>query len=161
MPFDDSQALRIPRFPRIAALPLGVLPTSAHSRALAALLNQVFAGPLANGELGFLEHRVLRIHVRDAGVTFRLTLGSDRLTAHTGTGGADVSIEGAAYDFLLLMTRSEDPDTLFFHRRLSLGGDTELGLYIKNFLDAFEPHPQLARVLATADRILPLIERLG
>jgi len=32
--------------------------------------------------------------------------------------------------------RREDPDTLFFTRRLVLEGDTALGLEIKNTLDA-------------------------
>ncbi|HHO69282.1 MAG TPA: hypothetical protein ENK12_09640, partial [Gammaproteobacteria bacterium] len=36
------------------------------------------------------------------------------------------------------VTRSEDPDTLFFHRRLILEGETETGLYIKNLLDALD-----------------------
>ena len=32
--------------------------------------------------------------------------------------------------------RLEDPDTLFFSRRLVIEGDTELGLALKNALDA-------------------------
>jgi hypothetical protein len=38
----------------------------------------------------------------------------------------------------LAATRKEDPDSLFFNRRLSLEGDTELGLVVKNTLDALE-----------------------
>jgi predicted lipid carrier protein YhbT len=34
--------------------------------------------------------------------------------------------------------REEDPDTLFFSRRLIMEGDTELGLVVKNTLDALE-----------------------
>jgi predicted lipid carrier protein YhbT len=37
-----------------------------------------------------------------------------------------------------LAKRQEDPDTLFFNRRLSMEGDTELGLIVKNALDALE-----------------------
>ena len=40
--------------------------------------------------------------------------------------------------FLRLAQRQEDPDTLFFSRRLSIEGDTELGLVVKNALDALE-----------------------
>jgi predicted lipid carrier protein YhbT len=39
---------------------------------------------------------------------------------------------------MLLARRQEDPDTLFFSRRLSMEGDTELGLLVKNTLDAIE-----------------------
>ena len=40
--------------------------------------------------------------------------------------------------FLQLAARQEDPDTLFFNRSLSIEGDTELGLVVKNMLDAME-----------------------
>ena len=50
----------------------------------------------------------------------------------------DVRIKGKLEDFWLLATRREDPDTLFFNRRLSIEGDTETGLYVKNMLDALE-----------------------
>ncbi|MCV5960072.1 SCP2 sterol-binding domain-containing protein, partial [Escherichia coli] len=34
--------------------------------------------------------------------------------------------------------RKEDPDTLFFQRRLSIEGDTELGLEVKNLMDSVD-----------------------
>ena len=40
--------------------------------------------------------------------------------------------------FLQLVARQEDPDTLFFNRELLIEGDTELGLVVKNMLDAVE-----------------------
>jgi hypothetical protein len=40
--------------------------------------------------------------------------------------------------FSAVARRQEDPDTLFFNRELSIVGDTELGLVIKNMLDAVE-----------------------
>lgn len=51
---------------------------------------------------------------------------------------ADVSFYSGANDLVLIAARKEDPDTLFFQRRLRIEGDTELGLYVKNLLDAFE-----------------------
>jgi predicted lipid carrier protein YhbT len=42
------------------------------------------------------------------------------------------------YDLGRLAARKEDPDTLFFSRRLVMEGDTELGLLIKNTLDAID-----------------------
>ena len=41
----------------------------------------------------------------------------------------------SALDLLLLASRLEDADTLFFHRRLELTGDVELGLAVRNLLD--------------------------
>ena len=40
---------------------------------------------------------------------------------------------------LRLMRGEEDPDRLFFERALVMEGDTELGLVIKNTLDAIGP----------------------
>ena len=39
---------------------------------------------------------------------------------------------------ILIAARKEDPDTLFFQRRLRIEGDTELGLYVKNLMDAID-----------------------
>ncbi|MGL4734573.1 MAG: ubiquinone anaerobic biosynthesis accessory factor UbiT, partial [Enterovibrio sp.] len=39
---------------------------------------------------------------------------------------------------LLLAARKEDPDTLFFQRRLLIEGDTALGLQVKNALDSVD-----------------------
>ena len=39
---------------------------------------------------------------------------------------------------LALALRREDPDTLFFKRRLVMTGDTDLGLVVKNALDAID-----------------------
>ena len=37
-----------------------------------------------------------------------------------------------------MLLRQEDPDTLFFNRRLKIEGDTELGLVVKNLLDSID-----------------------
>lgn len=42
-----------------------------------------------------------------------------------------MTISGNWREFLLLASRQEDPDTLFFRRRLQIDGDTELGLAVK------------------------------
>ena len=50
----------------------------------------------------------------------------------------DLTISARARDFLALMAREEDADTLFFSRRLQMEGETELGLQVKNTLDAID-----------------------
>ena len=42
--------------------------------------------------------------------------------------------------------------SLFFNRRLRLGGSTELGLFIKNFLDSLEFEDRLGPILKLMDR---------
>ena len=61
----------------------------------------------------------------------------------SGAANPDLTLTATAQDFLALALRREDPDTLFFGRRLLMEGDTELGLLVKNFLDALELKPSL------------------
>jgi predicted lipid carrier protein YhbT len=49
---------------------------------------------------------------------------------------------------LLLLAGQVDADTLFFQRRLAIAGDTELGLVVKNWLDAQERPAWLTRLAA-------------
>jgi len=83
---------------------------------------------------------------------------------------ADLTIEGTVYTFLLLATRKEDADTLFFRRQLKTSGDTELGLHVKNLLDGLEletlPYhrtmaPILRSSLAVADGVDKIRRRLS
>lgn len=132
--YSRSQPLRIPA---LLAWPMGWLPVGVHSRGLAVLTKPLFRSACQGGALDFLRDRVLEIHLSDARVRFRITLGHDGLRA-SDKADADVVIEGDCAEFLLLVSQQEDPDSLFFSRRLRLSGDTELGLQVKNFLDAQE-----------------------
>jgi len=127
-----------PTLPRPLAWPMGLLPMAAHSIALVTFLNRVFASALREGEMDFLEGKIMLVRVRDAGLRYRITMRNRKLKPELSRRAHDLSIEGSIYDYLLLASRREDADTLFFNRRLRLGGSTELGLYMKNFLDAFE-----------------------
>jgi len=125
---------------------------------------------LEQGELSFLEQRVLNICVTDAELTFSLRLEQDELLATSAAKDADLIIEGTIYTFLLLATRREDADTLFFGRQLKTSGDTELGLHVKNFLDGLEletlPYHRtidtiIRRSLAVADTVERFRSRLS
>ena len=138
-------------------LPGKLLPAGVHSRGLTLILNRLLADPIANGELDFLQDRVLRIEVMDLALDYRLTLLNGRLAAAPKRAREDVRFGGNAREFLLLALKEEDPDTLFFQRRLQLEGDTELGLEIKNLLYSLEedllPDP-LHRIASQFSRLL-------
>lgn len=151
-----------PEFPRLLALPLGLVPGTVHSTAAVILLNRVFASALHEGELDFMQGRTLRVHVQDMRLKFCLALGQGRLVAAREGRLPDLSISGNLHAFLLLAARREDSDTLFFQRRLLMEGNTELGLELKNFLDAQDLESiwlsrQLERLLRQA---LPFYERI-
>lgn len=80
----------------------------------------------------------LRLRVTDAQIGFDFEWRNGRFVACQNAGSADLTISASAYDFVLLARRQEDPDTLFFSRRLAMEGDTELGLLVKNTIDAIE-----------------------
>lgn len=125
-------------FPSLLAKPVSLIPGRLHATVIARALNLLFAGQIADGELKFMTGRYLQIEVMDAGVQFTLSFDGRRLQAASAGNSPDLIFRGNVYDFLLLASRREDSDTLFFQRRLKIEGDTDMGLTIKNFLDAIE-----------------------
>ena len=148
------------RLPAPLARVLGHLPRHPGSVLLATGLNLVLARHLHPDTLHMLEGRFLRIDVADAGLCFDYTWrdGAFR-AARPGPAGPDLTFRADAWDFHCLLQRREDPDTLFFSRRLVIEGDTELGLMVKNTLDAldmavFQPGAVLRDTLAALrDRV--------
>lgn len=78
-----------------------------------------------------LTGKKLRLCVTDAKWAFDFEWKASRFVACQNPEPADLTISASAHDFLLLASRQEDPDTLFFNRRLAMEGDTELGLLVK------------------------------
>ncbi len=122
------------------------LPARLPSHCAVPLFNQMFATPLRAGELDFLQNKHLLIEVEDFCLPIALSLRQRQLIAASFTSTAHVTIRGKCYDFFCLATQREDADSLFFHRRLRIEGDTELGVHLKNFLDGFELPSWLAHV---------------
>jgi predicted lipid carrier protein YhbT len=153
---------RTPRFPRLPALPLRLLPQQLPNRLAAGLLERLFAEQRADGELDFLRGRTARIRVTDLDLSLTLRGGEQGLQADTGATAVDVQIEGLVYDYLLLISGREDPDTLFFQRRLRMSGDTALGVHLKNFLASVDPDslPLAAVARPGLERGLRIYERL-
>lgn len=117
---------------RVAPL-LRIVPRTFQHRAVERAMSNVLASTVAAGELDFMRGRRLGIEVTDLGFDWTLELQGDRIVMVDGT--ADATVRGTVTDLLLLASRLEDADTLFFQRRLVLTGDTELGLHARNVLD--------------------------
>lgn len=106
--------------------------------ALQQALNRCLAEPLRDGEFDLLRGRWLCLRIPDLDLAWYLTRNRDGLQI-AERARADVTIRGNWREFLLLASRQEDPDTLFFRRRLVIEGDTELGLTLKNLIDSLDP----------------------
>lgn len=137
-PVVTLKRVRQPRLPLPLAAPFALLPDTLHLRLFVTALNYALNKALSEGELGFMDGRCVVIKVRDLGVACRLSLTGNRLVVGHQSGPGDLIIEGTLYDFLVLVSRQEDPDTLVFQRRLLIKGDTELGLQVKYFLDGLD-----------------------
>lgn len=110
---------------------------------------RVMAGPLAAGRLDDLQGRRLGVEVTDLKLRWVVVIGTRDLHVQVPGAEAESTVRGSATDLLLLASRLEDADTLFFQRRLQLVGDTELGLLVRNLLDQlpWETIPLDVRVL--------------
>ena len=75
----------------------------------------------------------------EPGVRLRLRLGPRRLRSGTGRARRRCVIRAQTAALLRLARGQDDADRLFFERALVMEGDTELGLMIKNTLDAIGP----------------------
>jgi predicted lipid carrier protein YhbT len=80
----------------------------------------------------------LLLKVTDAGLALRFTLTPRGFRPLFDSRQPDLTISATTRDYLALALREEDPDTLFFSRRLLMEGETDLGLLVKNTLDAVD-----------------------
>jgi predicted lipid carrier protein YhbT len=133
-----------PAFPPALAKLAARLPSSPPSRAFAMAANRWLWPALKTLDWQPLAGRRYAICVKDLGVSLRFTVTQRGFAPDNGI--PDLTISATARDFLLLLGRREDPDTLFFSRRLVSEGDTELGLIVKNLLDSLDPEAVLSRL---------------
>ena len=120
---------------------LSVLPKYPQTIMFVQTINLALGSTLRSEVMQPLQGKLISIRVTDAGVAYHFTLSPQGLVACRRSIKPDLTISASAYDFLMLALRKEDPDTLFFSRRLCMEGDTELGLLVKNTLDALELPP--------------------
>ncbi|MHA4298107.1 ubiquinone anaerobic biosynthesis accessory factor UbiT [Klebsiella pneumoniae] len=145
----DKLRSRLVHFgPSLMSVPVKLAPFALKRQVLEQVLSWQFRQALAEGELEFLEGRWLSNHVRDIGLLWYTSVVDGRLVV-SQQADADVSFSADASDLLMIAARKQDPDTLFFQRRLVIEGDTELGLYVKNLMDAIELEqmPKALRVM--------------
>ena len=140
-----ANSLNIPTIPAFKLPPLiarlgARLPQWPHSVNLVLALNAARKlGVLPEDSLQQIEGRSFRVTVLDTGMVadFAYRQGAFR-PLFAASAAPDLHFTAPLSAFLQMVSRQEDPDTLFFNRSLSIEGDTELGLRVKNMLDALE-----------------------
>jgi predicted lipid carrier protein YhbT len=103
--------------------------------------------------------------VLDAGMTLRFAYTERGFRPSFESAPADLTMSARSRDFLALLLREEDADTLFFSRRLLMEGATELGLLVKNTLDGIDlprfDSAQLRAHLAPEELLNRFVARLA
>ena len=116
---------------------LQLLPEAPPAHLLALALNAgICVGLVSRSALAPLAGKTVSLEASDLGTRVRVAYDGNRFTAYAGGAPADLTVRSSVSGYLALALRREDPDTLFFTRRLVMTGDTELGLVVKNALDA-------------------------
>ncbi len=126
--------------PTVLRPTLRLIPFSAQKSLLLPALHSIFKESIEDGDFEFLQDKWLRISVTDLNLNWWISFDQDKLMmANPALQLAeDVSFSATGDDLILIAGRKQDPDTLFFQRRLKIEGDTELGLEVKNLIDAIE-----------------------
>jgi predicted lipid carrier protein YhbT len=127
-----------PAHRRVTAL-VERLPTAPPSFVAAKLLDRVLLPRLPDDARQALTGRSVELRVADFGIRVRLTLGPSGFAPSADRGEPVLRIVAPSASYLRLLRGDEDPDRLFFERALVMEGDTELGLVLKNTLDAIGP----------------------
>ncbi|MGF1910529.1 SCP2 domain-containing protein [Vibrio kasasachensis] len=118
--------------------PVHLLPQSVQNKALLDGLKMVFKEALEDGDFEFLEGKWLKVEIKDMKLGWYISYEDEKIIVADKPIVEDVSFSGNLNDLILIAGRKEDPDTLFFQRRLSIEGDTELGLEVKNLMDSVD-----------------------
>ncbi len=130
--------------PKILRPSLKLLPFSAQKRLLLPALTSVFQESIEDGDFEFLQDKWLKIVISDLNLFWWLSFDQDKLIMASESElqamniTEDVCFSATGDDLVLIAGRKQDPDTLFFQRRLKIEGDTELGLEVKNLIDAID-----------------------
>lgn len=125
------------RFPKPLARLLGALPCRPASQAFVTVANLVAWPTLRDLDWSGINGRRFCVLMKDTGLKFYFSVRDQGFRSEC-EGPAAVTFTATAQDFARLSLRREDPDTLFFNRRLVIEGDTDLGLQVKNLLDTVE-----------------------
>ena len=126
--------------PKILKPSLRFVPFFAQKSVLIPALHSVFKEAINDGDFEFLTEKWLKISITDIDLHWWLSFQNNSLimAAPSQAIQEDVSFKASGDDLLLIAGRKQDPDTLFFQRRLQIEGDTELGLEVKNLIDAID-----------------------
>jgi predicted lipid carrier protein YhbT len=147
------------KFPPLMLQPARFVPHSLKKPVVEFGLGQFFKESIQQDDLQALEGRRVLLEIRDLKLQFLIGVvnGVPRLIQSVRE--PDVSIRGNLEEFILLASNREDPDTQFFQRRITIEGDTDLGLEVKNLIYSLDPDRLPGMVNRLLDHLGWLVEK--
>jgi predicted lipid carrier protein YhbT len=112
------------------------LPQQPPAFALAVALNRWMLARLPEDAHHALSNRPVVIDVTDLGLSMKLQLGPGGFGLASPGAPVALRVAATAPTYWRLLAGKDDADRLFFERLLVMEGDTEMGLVLKNTLDA-------------------------
>jgi len=115
------------------------LPVQPPSFVLARVLDRMLLPRLPADARAALSHRTVEVAISDLGLRVRLQLEAGGFRVAPSRSETALRVVAPAASYLRLLRGEDDADRLFFERALVMEGDTEMGLVLKNTLDAIGP----------------------
>ena len=115
------------------------LPMQPPALALALALDKLLLPKLPADAREALSGRPVEVAVIDLGLRLKLLLGPRGFAVAETRAAPALRIAAEAPAYWRLLRGLDDADRLFFERALLMEGDTEMGLVLKNTLDAIGP----------------------
>lgn len=150
----------IPHVQKLAEASFQFIPFALQKQVLEKTLGELFSEAIEDEDLDFLIDRAITIRIDHTVLHWQLGFDGMRFIVEKPNGKASACISGELSEFILLASRKEDPDTLFFQRRLSIEGNTELSLAVKNLLDTLDLSQLPAPLRFALDRMGSLQQSL-
>ena len=115
------------------------LPVAPPSLLAARVLDRALWPRLPEDARSALRGQCVELCITDFGLRVRLQIAAQGFAPAADQGAAALRVAATAGSFVRLLRGEDDPDRMFFERTLVMEGDTELGLVLKNTLDAIGP----------------------
>ncbi len=119
-----------------ARLPMKALPLWVEAIGAGAFIASIVdANPGFKERLSEVDGKVFRFEASDIGKSFNLVIEDNdiKVVPHVGR-APDVTMKGTMAVLVSVLLGREDPDTVFFSRKLEISGDTAVAIHFKNLL---------------------------
>lgn len=123
-----------------ARLPLKAMPLWMEAIGVGVFIARIVeANPGFRERLKEIDGKVFLFEAKDIKKSFYLHIKDNdiKVVPHSA-GKPDVTMRGTVKVLIDVLTGKEDPDTVFFSRRLEISGDTAAAIHFKNMLASLE-----------------------